>query len=115
MKNWYLSAASALSLFAAPASAAPIVLANHGFESADLTGWSSLGDAAAVPGAVLDPDNLRWYVGPDEHFMAQLDTASASVEAIEAFLGIGGGSLQAGSTSLLTVGSAIYQDFAANA
>lgn len=114
MKNVLLGAACLLAL-AAPTTAAPISLANQGFESADATGWSSLGTVSVVPGAILDPDNLRWSVSPSQNFMAQLTTQSSSLADLEAFLGIADGTLAPYNQRELTVGSAIYQDFAGDA
>lgn len=100
---------------AAPSIAAPITLTNQGFETGDTSGWSSLGTVAAVADATIDPDNPRWSVGPVGHFMAQLDTRSATVDSIEAFLEITAGTLQAFNEKELINGSAIFQDFDGNA
>lgn len=111
MHNLPSLTACALLLAASSAMANPIALVNQGFESGDLSGWNATGTVTVTPGAVIDPDNIHWWVGPAGLFMGQLDTQPESVDAIELFLGIESGSLQAVSSNPLTVGSAIYQDF----
>lgn len=114
MKAVLIRAACILAL-ATPALAASIGLTNQGFETADTTGWTNLGDVSVVPGAIVDLDNPRWSVGPFGNLMAQLDTQPDLLVDIEAFLEIADGTLQPFNQNPLTVGSAIYQDFSGDA
>lgn len=115
----YVCAALAVALCAAPASAATISLSNQGFESGNLSGWVSSGSVTATSStSVTTYDNTVWTITAFGDYMAQLNSNPTSVSAIESFLGIAGGSLNAYNANSnggdLTDGAAIYQDFSGN-
>ena len=108
------------------ASAAPITLVNQGFETGDLTGWSSIGDVVAEDEInVVTNNGTNYALSPHQTTMAYLNSSGATVNEIESFLGLGSGSLydaqDTGPTVNtdgnfeLTNGSAISQSFVANA
>ena len=105
--------------------AAPISLINQGFETGDLTGWSTIGQVSAVGETNVTTSNgTNYLLAPNDTTIAFLDSFGATVNEIESFLGISSGSLFAaqdsGSTTneggnfTLTNGSAISQSFYAN-
>ena len=107
-------------LVSGSASAAVISLTNGDFELGTLGGWTTLGSVNATPStSVTTYDSTVWTIGAAGTTMAQLDSNGASVAAIEAALGLAGGSLDALNTNpgggFLTNGSAIYQSFSGNA
>lgn len=114
--------ATALAVGVGGASAAPISLINHGFETGDLTGWNTIGQVTAASTTNVTTNNgTNYTISPSQTTMAFLDSYNAGVGTIENFLGLTNGILQ--STSLatgqssqsLTNGSAISQNFLANA
>jgi hypothetical protein len=122
----YTISAMSLSAFISPASAAPIELVNQGFETGDLTGWSTIGTVTAAGETNVTTNNgTNYLISPNDTTMAHLDSFGASVSEIETFLGINSGSLFAaqdtgdtansGGNFNLTNGSAISQSFTANA
>jgi hypothetical protein len=115
-----LAVAFVASLVATGAHAAPIALTNQGFETGDLTGWSTLGTVNASPSTnVVTFDGTNWTVDAAGTTMAQLISVGASQAQVEAFLGLGAGALTAGNANpnggSLTNGAAISQDFSGNA
>lgn len=99
------------------ASAAPIVLTNHGFEEGDLTGWASTGNVTVSgPTSVVTFDGTVWDISPAGNFMAAMNSNGATAASLDGFFGLPAGTLQSlNTTGTLTNGSAIYQDFFGNA
>jgi len=111
-------AASAL-LMSTGASAAVISLTNSGFETSDLSGWTTLGTVVATPStSVTTFDSTVWTIGAAGTTMAQLNP-SVGVASIETALGLTAGTLNALNTNpsggSLTDGAAIWQSFSGNA
>ena len=107
-------------LTALPAAAAPVFLPNAGFESGNLSGWSTLGQVTATPStSVTTYDGKVWTINAAGTTMAQLSSQGASIAAIESALGLTSGSLNLLNTNPnggnLTNGSALYRSFFANA
>lgn len=101
-----------LVLSASNASAGPV---NTGFE-AGLTGWTSIGDVAAVPFTTVTTfDSTVWSIFPFGTLMAQLNSNPIDASTIEATLGLAPGSLPNANPNggALTDGSLIYQSFSA--
>ena len=108
------------SLAASSTFAAPIVFNNPGFETGNLSGWSSIGAVTATPSTTVTTfDNTLWTINASGGYMAQLQSSGASVATIESTLGVASGTLNALNTNPnggnLTNGSALYQGFSANA
>jgi hypothetical protein len=121
MKKTALTTALAASvlLMATGAHAAVISLTNGGFETGNLSGWTTLGTVVATPStSVTTYDSTVWTIGSAGTTMAQLNP-SISVSSIESALGLTPGSLNALNTNSnggsLTDGAAIYQSFSGNA
>lgn len=114
-----LACATVMSAALSSAFAAPITLVNQGFETGDLTGWSTIGGVTPAGLTNVTTNNgTNYLISPHETTMAFLDSFGASASEIEGFFGIGGGSLSMrahGTTDSLTNGSAISQNFFANA
>jgi len=119
-------AAATLAANATGASAAVVTLVNQGFETGNLTGWSTIGQVTAVGQTNVTTNNgTNYLISPHETTTAFLDSVGADVSEIEAFFGIDNGSLFAaqntgptanpGGNSQLTNGSAISQNFFASA
>ena len=88
------------------ASAAPITLINQGFETGDLTGWNTIGAVTAVgETSVTTSNGTNYLISPHETTMAFLDSFGANVAEIESFFGISAGSLFAAQSSGSTVNS----------
>lgn len=119
-KTMLVSALAASALFMGTnASAAVISLVNSGFETGNLSGWTTLGAVAATPStSVTTFDGTIWTIGAAGTTMAQLNP-SIGVASIESALGLAAGSLNALNTNpnggSLTDGAAIYQSFSGNA
>lgn len=101
---------------ATSAHAAQINLVNGGFETGDLTGWTSIGSVAASPSTTVTTyDSTVWTVNAAGNYMGQMYSSGSSVTAIETTLGLAGGTLNALNTNPsggdLTNGSALYQSF----
>lgn len=97
-------------------SATPITLVNQGFETGDLTGWSTVGEVSAVGETSVTTNNgTNYALSPNDTTMAFLDSFGATVSEIESFLGLSSGSLSDTANSTLTNGSAISQSFQASA
>lgn len=116
MRRLSVCLALALALSTGSAAAAPVLLSNMGFETGDLSGWTSTGAVVATPStSVTTFDSTVWSIIAAGTTMGFLDSYSISPAAVEAFIGIPGGTLQALNTlGSLTEGSAIYQDFTGN-
>lgn len=102
------------------AQAAAISFTNPGFETGDLTGWSTIGTVNATPSTTVTTyDSTVWSIFAAGTRMAQLNSAGADVSTIESTLGITAGTLNALNTNAnggsLTNGSALYQTFSGNA
>ncbi len=103
------------------ASAATIQLVNQGFETDDLSGWTSIGQVSVVGVANVTTSNgTNYQIAPNDTRMAFLDSFGVGVDEIESFFGVTSGSLYAtvntsGNHQSLTNGSAIYQSFTASA
>ena len=81
-------------------SATPISLVNQGFETGDLTGWSTIGEVSAVGQTNVTTNNgTNYAISPNQTTMAFLDSFGATVNEIEDFFGISSGSLFAAHTS----------------
>src|SRR5204862_3611900 len=78
-----------------------VISGTLGFESGDLTGWSSLGSVSVVAGS----DSLAQAT--EGTFFAYLTSGIASEGVLEQFLGIAPGGLQSLTTAVPTVGSAL--------
>jgi hypothetical protein len=119
-KNVLLGLLAAPALIAAGhANAAVISLANGGFETGNLSGWTAIGDVSATPStSVTTYDSTVWTIGANGTSMAQLNSSGASMGTIESALGLTAGSLNALNTNAnggsLTNGAAIYQSFSGN-
>jgi hypothetical protein len=115
-----IAVASALVTSALSASAAPVSLVNADFETGTLSGWNTIGTVIATPTTTVTTFNGTTYtITAAGTAMAQLQSAGASVSAIEAALGVASGTLNALNTNPdggnLTDGSALYQSFVGNA
>lgn len=102
------------------AQAAPITFTNPGFETGDLSGWSTLGTVIATPStSVTTFDSTVWNIFAAETTMAQLNATGVAVATIESTLGLTSGTLNALNTNpsggSLTNGSALYQVFSGSA
>lgn len=103
---------------AGSASAAVISLNNGGFETGNLSGWTTLGSVVATPSTnVTTYDGTVWTIGSNLTTMAQLNP-SVDIGSIESALGITPGTLNTFNTNpnggSLTDGAAIYQSFTGN-
>lgn len=98
------------------AHAASITLNNGGFETGNLTGWSSIGTVAASPSTTVTTyDSTVWTVNAAGTYMGQMYSSGETVATIETTLGLATGTLNALNTNpsggSLTNGSALYQSF----
>lgn len=105
-----------MAMGATTAHAAQISLVNGGFETGDLTGWTSIGTVGASPSTTVTTfNNVAWTVNAAGGFMGQMYSSGAAVSAIETTLGLSAGTLNALNTNPsggnLTNGSALYQSF----
>jgi hypothetical protein len=101
---------SCFMLFTLAGQAARGEFLNGGFESGDLTGFETLGNASIETSA--------FGSGPSEGFFQALLTAddpSASAPSLEGFLGLATGTLDSLGTNVAFNGSAIRQTFTAQA
>jgi hypothetical protein len=90
-----------------PADAAII---NGGFEAGSFTGWTAIGDTRIVTSAFGSGPTSGAFEA-----LAEGGSGGASVPALETFLGLPGGSLNALGNGVTHGGSAIQQTFGANA
>lgn len=102
------------------ANAAQISLVNGGFETGDLTGWSTIGLVNASPSTTVTTyNNVVWTVNAAGSYMGQMISSGESVSNIESTLGLSAGTLNALNTNpsggSLTNGSALYQTFSGQA
>lgn len=103
MRKSLLGAIAGLVMAGASGSAQAIVI-NQGFETGDFTGWDTIGATSVVDGS--------FGSGPSNGtFQALLSTGDGAVgvAALEAFLGLGAGTLSALGGENVTSGSAIQQ------
>ncbi len=120
LRNAFKAAIVSLSFIAASAQAGPVAFTNPDFETGDLSGWSTIGSVVATAStSVTTFDSTVWSVLAEGNYMAQLQGNAVAVGTIESTLGIAAGTLTALNTNpdggSLTYGSALYQDFTANA
>jgi hypothetical protein len=106
-------------LCALNATAAPIILNNAGFETGDLSGWSTIGGVIATPTTTVTTFNgVNWNIQAAETTMAQLSPDGTPIANIESALGIAAGTLDSFNTNPnggnLTDGAELYQSFTAN-
>lgn len=138
MKNALILSSLFFSFFYFSGTASALTVANSGFETGDLSGWSYAGDVSAeaadtgdIPrdgfgnafdpsGNPVDPGSTE-FIG-DGNFLAMLTTGisldrqePASPSVIESFLGLPPGTLLAQGNGVPTSGSAMKQTFTANA
>ncbi|HMW18276.1 MAG TPA: PEP-CTERM sorting domain-containing protein [Accumulibacter sp.] len=114
LQGGLLSCAVMVALGISSANAAQISLTNGGFETGDLTGWTSVGSVIASPSTTVQTyDGTVWTVSAGGTYMAQMVSAGESASNIEAMLGLSSGTLNALNTNpdggSLTNGSALYR------
>lgn len=111
-----LAGAVVAALGVSTATAAQISLVNGGFETGDLTGWTSIGTVSASPSTTVTTYNsVVWAVNAAGSYMGQMISSGATASTIESTLGLTEGTLNALNTNpdggSLTNGSTLYQSF----
>ncbi|MDN5753415.1 MAG: PEP-CTERM sorting domain-containing protein [Nitrosospira sp.] len=111
-----LAVASILAVFCTGANAAPVVLANQGFESG-LTGWTSTGSVAAAGETSVVTSGSDWIIAPYQTQMAYLDGSGAFASGLDNFFGLSAGTIDAAvaGDDIVTNGAGIQQSFTGHA
>jgi hypothetical protein len=111
MKNpiLVLTVVTASAVFCTSANAAPVALANQGYESG-LESWNSSGDVTATSESTVTTAAGGWIIASYQSQMAQLNTSFTDVQDLDTFFGLNAGTIGAAIAGV-TVGSGTQQSF----
>lgn len=109
-----LALASIVAAFCTGANAAPVVLANQGFESV-LTGWTLSGSVVAAGEMSVVTSGSDWIIAPYQTQMAYLDGRGSFVSGLDVFFGLSAGTIDAAVAGKVFNGAGIQQSFTGHA